>query len=134
MQPSDTIKYVDLAEMSMSGTLQPAVPVQICLKYAPPTITIVYHFENAEVDQFFHNIPLDRRMLETESVEEICNHLYMAEGYYFNPNILKRHQVSKSVSHFHSQVKRLVQKLKKRIQNHNFADGDKSPERHSIHS
>lgn len=41
-------KYVDLAEMSVSGTLQPAVPVQVLLKYNPPKLTIVYHFENSD--------------------------------------------------------------------------------------
>ena len=36
----------------------------------------------------------DRKMLEKETDEDIVNHLYMAEGYYFNPKLLKRHQVS----------------------------------------
>lgn len=35
-------------------------------------------------------------MLENETVEDIVSHLYMSEAYYFNPKILKRHQVSKS--------------------------------------
>lgn len=76
--------------MSMSGTLQPSVPVKICIKYAPPTIMIVYHFESNQDEEYCHIIPLDRRMLESESVEEITNHLYFAEGYYFNPKLLKR--------------------------------------------
>jgi len=33
-------------------------------------------------------------MLENETVEDIVSHLYMSEAYYFNPKILKRHQVS----------------------------------------
>lgn len=36
----------------------------------------------------------DRNMLENETDEDIVSHLYMSEGYYFNPKILKRHQVS----------------------------------------
>ena len=41
-------------------------------------------------------------MLENEKDEDIVSHLYMSEGYYFNPKILKRHQVSpRSISnHF----------------------------------
>lgn len=116
-------KFIDLAEMSMSGHLQPAVPEQICLKFAPPTITIVYHFEENLNEKWLHNIPLERSMLQKESVEDICNHLYMAEGYYFNPKILRRNQ-----------VKRLVTKLKTHVHLGTYNDGDKSPERHSIHS
>lgn len=33
-------------------------------------------------------------MLENETDEDIVSHLYMSEAYYFNPKILKRHQVS----------------------------------------
>jgi hypothetical protein len=60
-------------------------------------------------------------MLENETDEDIVSHLYMSEGYYFNPKILKRNQ-----------VKRLVLKLKSQM--NNFHSSDKSPERHSIHS
>ena len=81
--------------MSVSGTLRACVPVQILLKYNPPKLTVVYHFEAQEHEQYFHNIPLDRAMLENETDEDIVSHLYMAEAYYFNPKILKRHQVSK---------------------------------------
>jgi len=30
-------------------------------------------------------------MLENETDEDIVSHLYLSEGYYFNPKILKRH-------------------------------------------
>ena len=33
-------------------------------------------------------------MLENETDEDIVSHLYMSEAYYFNPKVLKRHQVS----------------------------------------
>ena len=72
----------------------PSVPVQVLLKFVPPKLTIVYHFENKENDQYFHDILFDRSMLENESDEDIVSHLYMAESYYFNPKVLKRHQVS----------------------------------------
>ena len=54
-------------------------------------MTIVYHFENRENDQYFHDVTFDRGMLENETEDNIVNHLYMAEPYYFNPKILKRH-------------------------------------------
>ena len=55
----------------------------------------MYHFENSDrEDQYFHNIVFDRNMLDNDELEEILNHLYMSEAYYFNPKILKRHQVS----------------------------------------
>ncbi len=78
----------------MSGSLSASVPVQVLLKYNPPKMTIVYHFENKENDQYYHDIMFDRNMLETENVEDIASHLYMSEGYYFNPKMLKRKQVS----------------------------------------
>lgn len=38
-------QFVDLAALSMSGSLVPSVPTQIMIKHSPPTLTIVYHFE-----------------------------------------------------------------------------------------
>ena len=43
-------QFVDLAAMSMSGSLMPSIPVQVLLKYNPAKLTIVYHFENKEND------------------------------------------------------------------------------------
>lgn len=54
----------------------------------------MYHFENKENDQYYHDITFDKSMLENESDEDIVSHLYMSEAYYFNPKMLKRHQVS----------------------------------------
>jgi hypothetical protein len=72
----------------------PSVPVQVLLKFAPPKLTIVYHFENKENDQYYHDIHFDRSMLQNESEEDIVSHLFLSEAYYFNPKQLKRHQVS----------------------------------------
>ena len=80
--------------MSLSGSLMPSVPVQVLLKFAPPKLTIVYHFENKENDQYYHDIHFDRSMLQNESEEDIVSHLFLSEAYYFNPKQLKRHQVS----------------------------------------
>ena len=92
-------QFVDLAALSMSGSLTPSIPVQVLLKYSPPKITIVYHFENKVNDQYYHDITFEQNMLENETVEDIVSHLYMSEAYYFNPKILKRHQVSQSLNH-----------------------------------
>ena len=87
-------QFVYLAAMSLSGSLMPSVPVQVLLKFAPPKLTIVYHFENKENDQYYHDIHFDRSMLQNESEEDIVSHLFLSEAYYFNPKQLKRHQVS----------------------------------------
>lgn len=84
----------------MSGSLMPSIPVQVLLKYNPPKLTIVYHFENKENEQYYHDIMFDRNMLDNESDEDIVSHLYMSEAYYFNPKCLKRHQVSLSLIDF----------------------------------
>ncbi len=77
----------------MSGSLMASVPVQLCVKFDPPKITIVYHFEKKDNEKYFHEIMIERRMLENSSDEDICNHLYLSEAYYFNPKQIKRQQV-----------------------------------------
>ncbi len=72
----------------------PSVPTQLMLKYNPPMITIIYFFEHREHERFYHDIHVDRKMLETTSDEDICSHLYVTEAYYFNPKQIKRQQVS----------------------------------------
>jgi len=84
---------VNLAELSLSGSLMPSVPTQLMLKYDPPKITIVYHFEQREKERFYHEIMVERRMLETMSDDDITSHLYVTEAYYFNPKQIKRQQV-----------------------------------------
>ena len=72
----------------------PSVPTQLMLKYDPPKITIVYHFEQRENERFYHEILVEKRMLETMSDDDITSHLYVTEAYYFNPKQIKRQQVS----------------------------------------
>mmetsp|Transcript_41365 Transcript_41365/g.63047 ORF Transcript_41365/g.63047 Transcript_41365/m.63047 type:complete len:113 (-) Transcript_41365:1213-1551(-) len=103
---SPNLQFVDLAKLSMSGSLMPSVPEKVLLKFNPPTLTIVYHFEHKENEQFFHEVSFDKGMLENETDEDIVSHLYLSEAYYFNPKQLKRHQ-----------VKRLVNKLKLNVGN-----------------
>ena len=74
----------------MSGSLKPSVPLQLLLKYNPPKLTIVYHFESKENEQYYHDILFDKSMLENESVKDIVSHLYISEWYYFDSKILKR--------------------------------------------
>ena len=60
------------------------------LKYNPPKMTIVYHFEQRSNEQFFHDIPIDTQMLATMNAEEVVSHLYVTEAYYFNPKQVHR--------------------------------------------
>ena len=69
----------------MSGDLVPSVPPQLMIKYDPPKMTIVYHFEERRNQQFYHDIELNREMLATKSTEDVVSHLYLTEAYYFNP-------------------------------------------------
>lgn len=80
--------------MSMSGSLLPCIPQQFALKYNPPKITVVYHFANKEHEQFYHDMPIPFTMLESQSEDDICSHLYLAESYYLDPKRVKRQQVS----------------------------------------
>lgn len=85
---------MNLAELSLSGSLMPSVPVQLMLKYDPPKISVVYYFEQRENERFYHDILVERRMLESMTDDEIVSHLYITEAYYFNPKQIKRQQVS----------------------------------------
>ncbi len=76
---------MDLAELSLSGSLVPSVPTKIAIRYDPPMITIVYHFEQKQGDLYYHNIYLDKNKLANNSTEDIVSHLYVTEAYYFNP-------------------------------------------------
>ncbi len=71
----------------------PSVPVQLMLKYDPPMISIVYHFEHTQNERFFHDIQVEKRLLETMNEEDLASHLYVTEAYYFNPKQIKRQQV-----------------------------------------
>ena len=77
----------------MSGSLMPSVPLQIMLKFDPPKMTIVYHFERNDRERFYHEIPIEKSMLESVDNEEICSHLFLSEAYYFNPKQIPRKQV-----------------------------------------
>jgi hypothetical protein len=56
-------KFVDLAALSLSGSLVPSVPTQLMVKFSPPKLTIVYHFEKRSNQQFYHDIMFDKEML-----------------------------------------------------------------------
>lgn len=87
------LKWIDLEALSMTGSLVPAVPFQLMVKYNPPKITLVYYFEKKENEKYFHDIEIEKRMLVTASDEEIVSHLYMSEAFYFDPKKIKRPQV-----------------------------------------
>lgn len=91
-------KFVDLAALSLSGSLVPSVPTQLMVKYNPPKLTIVYHFERKSNEQYYHEILLDKEILANQSTEEVVSHLYVTEAYYFNPKQIKRAQLLKLVS------------------------------------
>lgn len=78
-------KFVDLAALSLTGSLVPSCPTQLMVKYNPPKLTIVYHFEQRLNEQFYHEILIDTGMLQTKSVEDVVSYLYVTEAYYFNP-------------------------------------------------
>ncbi len=83
------------------------------LKYDPPKITIVYHFEQRENERFYHEIYIEKRMLDTMNDEDIASHLYVTEAYYFNPKQIKRQQVRISLRYsLFLQIIKLIKKLK----------------------
>jgi hypothetical protein len=84
-------KFVDLAALSLSGSLIPSVPTQLLLKFNPPKLTITYHFEERRNEEFYHDIKIDKQMLLSLSAEDYVSHLYVTEAYYFNPKQVKRH-------------------------------------------
>ena len=53
------VKFVNLDELSLSGSLTSSVPTKLAVKFDPPTLTIVYHFEQA-ADLYYHEVPLEK--------------------------------------------------------------------------
>lgn len=51
---------------------------------------MIYHLEDNDKDKFYHDIYVEKRMLESLSDDEIATHLYISEDYYFNPKHIKR--------------------------------------------
>ena len=84
------VKGVDLAALSMTGSLMPCIPDQFYLKFDPPKITLVYHFDKNENEKYYHEIPLTKKQLESASEDDLCSDLYMSEAYYFDPKKIKR--------------------------------------------
>jgi len=84
---------VDLAQLSMSGSLYPCIPTQFYVKYQPPRIAIRYHFANNKAEEFYHEIDIERRAVEQQSAKEVTTQLFVQEPYYFNPKVVKRNQV-----------------------------------------
>eukprot|EP00347_Sterkiella_histriomuscorum_P008060 403346527 len=86
-------QFVDLAALSMSGSLMPSVPTQFLLKFNPPKLTIVYHFVRNDKEKYYHEVLIEKHMLQTMSNEDIASHLFVAEAYYFDPKQIPRKQV-----------------------------------------
>ena len=63
----------------------------MALKFNPPMISLVYYFQNKQNEEYFHDIELDKKFIANATEEEICNHLYMNESFYFDPKEIKRH-------------------------------------------
>ena len=51
---------------------------------------MIYHFENNKKEQYYHDVMIEKGMLESANDEDIASHIYMAEAYYFNPKQIKR--------------------------------------------
>jgi hypothetical protein len=90
---SPTTKSVNLAELSMNGNLASAIPSRLLVKYSPPSLTIVYHFENDPSEKYFHEVPISAEDLASRTADEIASDLYVTDAYYFNPKMIKRPQL-----------------------------------------
>ena len=53
-------RFVNLAELSLSGSLMPCVPVKYLIKFDPPKLTLVYHFQGNKSDEYYHEIQLEK--------------------------------------------------------------------------
>lgn len=95
---------MDLAALSLSGSLVPSVPTKLLLKYNPPKLTMVYHFEQKTNEEYYHEIPIDKQLLLQKTAEEFVSHLYVTEAYYFNPKQVKRPQLVRLVNRLKQNV------------------------------
>jgi len=89
-------------------------------------MTLVYHFESKESELYYHEIPIDPKLLQTKSADDVVSHLYVTEAYYFNPKRIKRPQVLRLVKMMQSnspkQLKRNERQEQINIQDNNYVE------------
>ena len=80
----------------MSEVIPIVHPVELLLKYRPPTLGVRYYLNKEPQNQFVHNITL--RKHPKSNVGNIVEELFRAESIYFNPEFISKAQVRKNVN------------------------------------
>ena len=72
---------------SQAGTMIPANPLNLCLKFTPPTIAVVYSLAN-KTKKYVHEIVVDLK--ETSDLNSLCDELFVREKVYLNPSKISK--------------------------------------------
>ena len=65
----------------------PANPLNLCIKFSPPTIAVVYSLANKS-KKYVHEIKIDLK--ENTDLHKLCDDLFNSEKVYLNPNKISR--------------------------------------------
>ena len=65
----------------------PANPLNLCLKYTPPTIAVVYQLAN-KTKKYVHEIVVDLK--ENSDLNSLCDELFVREKVYLNPTKISK--------------------------------------------
>lgn len=99
---------------SQDGRQLPAIPIKLALKYAPPTIAVVYQMKDSKsgrMKKYIHEIKI--KFEPNESVEKKVDYMIKIETTYLNPAFIAKSQVSvfKFKIQYALQIMYLMQKL-----------------------
>ena len=76
---------------SADGRLLPAIPVNLALKFKPPTIAVVYTMKDnksGRMKKYIHEIKI--KFEDSTNIEELCDSMIMKEQMYLNPAFIAR--------------------------------------------
>lgn len=86
---------------SLDGKLIPAIPINLALKYKPPTIAVVYTMKDhksGRMKKYIHEIKInfDKEIANNKEVDvdKMCDEMCRKDSTYLNPAYISRGQVS----------------------------------------
>jgi len=90
---------------SLDGKLLPAIPINLALKFRPPTVAVVYTMKDSKsgrTKKYIHEIKINFEKQEPKAsdgsidVGRMCDEICRKESTYLNPAYISRNQVSLS--------------------------------------
>ena len=89
-------------------------PVNLCLKYKPPSIALYYTLTTYPGKKFMHAINVEQEIKGKITIDELYKKLITNEPRYWNPNIIPKIQIIRMIKKLYSLSSKLIPKLSSR--------------------